>query len=126
MFNFVVRALSRGGRSRSRNRIPHARLWLETLEDRWVPAEGFMVKSDVDLGDPKKEFTLTWAITQANKKDDRDIIRFDIANGATTVKLKEGLPAITNPVIIDAATRPENKPDQVITLTPDENSKEKF
>src|SRR5206468_2779420 len=109
---------SKGGPRRIRRRT--ALLSLETLEDRRLlagpPPPTIWVTTAMDDATNPPVNSLRWAIKEANDTPGGDIIRFDIANAATDIELEDELPSIYNPVVLDAATTPDGKPNQRITL----------
>ena len=74
-----------------------------------VPAATFSVTS---TNDSSSVGTLRWAITAANSFPGLDTIRFDInttpPGSLATIHLTNGLPTITNAVIIDGTTQTSN------------------
>lgn len=106
--------------SRAVNRPPRRRWQFEELEPRMLYAGDvaalaavsdigttFVVSTTADSG----AGSLRDAITQANLHPGADTIRFDIAaplvNGAHTITPRSALPAITDPVWLDASREPD-------------------
>src|SRR5262249_5726113 len=92
---------------------------LEALEDRWVPSSmTFPVTSAADTaqGMPDIPGTLRWAIDESNANpvqgQDKNQITFSIGTGPQTIALLNNLPAITQPVILDAIGQPGYSPGQ--------------
>jgi len=74
-----------------------------------LPAAVFTVNSTADTDDGvcnAANCTLREAINAANAGAGVDTIRFSIGSGAKTISPTSGLPAITDPVILDGTTQP--------------------
>ncbi len=83
-------------------RKPTARLLLEPLEDRCVPAVTFTVNSTADTAAPPAgTITLRSAITAANAAGGADTINFDAALTGQTILLTANLPTITDALTIN-------------------------
>ncbi len=95
----------RSASPRSERRPKSYRPRVEALEDRLMPAT-FTVLYPGDSG----QYTLRWAIEQANKDAIKDTIRFNmptlVYGQVPTIKLLKPLPSITAPVILDGTSQP--------------------
>jgi hypothetical protein len=110
---FSRRSLSRKQKPSQplRRRSARSRPRLELLEDRWLPSQVFTVASagDDPSGPTADVVTLRDAINAVNndvtdQSSNPDIINFAIT-GTPTIALAADLPAITNPVVIDATSQ---------------------
>src|SRR5436309_1742452 len=91
---------------RQSSRRPLRNRWrprLEPLEDRWLLAV-FTVTVNDDVPGTPTVGSLRWAILQANAASDLDTINFNISAGSPTITPVAALPALAQPVIIDATT----------------------
>ena len=94
-----------------RSKAPYARLRIESLEDRKLPATFVVTVADVDggLGSFRE------AIKSANASPGLDSIHFNIpGTGVRTITLTRALPEITGPVVIDGSTQPGYKSGQPV------------
>lgn len=66
--------------------------------------------------DGEPECTLRAAIQEANSRPDRDVISFDIRGDERTIRPDEPLPAVDQPVVIDATTQPGFSGTPVVRL----------
>ena len=114
----LVRALRRTGKGPSRptGRARRGlRPALEDLEGRQLLAN-FTVTNGADSNTPG---TLRWAINTSNATPGRNTINFAIGNADEFIQVGStglgGLPAITQPTVLDA-TPPQAFPNQVIDL----------
>src|SRR5436190_22657936 len=87
-------------RPRASVRKPKARLTLEALEDRAVPAT-WSVTTLTDTSDRSAGLSLRAAITQANASPEADTIQFAVAG---TINLGGALPDLAGQLTIDAGT----------------------
>lgn len=83
-------------------RRPSFRPACEPLESRLAPAV-FTVTTTIDI----LPGSLPWAITSANNHSGQDTIRFNIPGGGVkTIPVFDGLPTITDAVVIDGYSQP--------------------
>ncbi len=111
----LVRLCSGSARTLSRERLTSARSRprLEVLEERCVPSI-YTVTNTADSG----AGSLRQAILNANGNPGTDTIQFDIpGSGNQVIRPASALPAITDPVIIDATTQPGYADVPIIELT---------
>src|SRR4051812_44969113 len=96
-------ANSRNGNGHQRGCAPRRqfRLRLEGLESRCVPTV-YTVTTAANSG----AGTLRQAILDANGNAGLDTIQFSIGTGAQVIAPTSGLPAISDPVLLDATTQP--------------------
>jgi parallel beta-helix repeat protein len=98
---------------------------VQALEDRLllaapptIPVQ-ILVTKDADitkLGQAAIPGSLREAINKANENPGPAIIRFAVGDGPRLIKVAMPLPKITDTLVIDAATRPENMANQKISL----------
>ena len=88
------------------------RLRFETLEERRLLAT-YVVSNTSDSGTG----SLRQAILDSNATPARDTIAFSILSLSKSIEAKTGLPAITNPVTIDATTQPGYAGTPIVELS---------
>ncbi len=103
--------------TRRQSRVPrglHPMAWIEILEDRTLLST-FVVENTNDSG----VGSLRQAMLDANNNLNMggvDRIEFQIGSGLQTIQLVSALPAITDPVVLDATTQPGYSGTPIIQL----------
>jgi hypothetical protein len=99
-------------RSRTNPRLP---LRLERLDDRITPS-AFTVTSAADSGPGSLRQAILNANAHANSASGADVITFAIGTGPQTIAVKTGLPAVSDPAVIDATTQPGFAGKPLVTI----------